>query len=73
MTDNGINAQALCIIEFDVIRNGIIENIKVTSNCDFCNTAVEEAVKLSSRYWILKPICRHKRVKVSYRYKYLVR
>lgn len=73
MADNGINAQTLCIIEFDVIRNGIIENIKVTSNCDFCNTAVEEAVKLSSRYWKLKPLCWQKRVKVRYNYKYQIR
>lgn len=73
MPDNGVDAQALCFIEFDVIHDGEIENIKVMSNCEFCNAAVAKAVELSAQYWKLKPLTNKKGIKVRYEYKYKIR
>ena len=73
MPDNGVDAQALCFIEFDVINDGEIENIKVTSNCEFCNAAVEKAVKMSAQYWKIKLLTHQKRIKVHYEYKFMIR
>lgn len=73
MPDNGVDAQALCLIEFEVINDGEIENIKVTSNCDYCNAAVAKAVELSAQYWKLMPLAHQKRIKVRYEYKYKIR
>ena len=73
MPDNGADAQALCFIEFDVINDGEIENIKVTSNCNYCNAAVKKAVELSAQYWKLMPLTHKKGVKVRYEYKYKIR
>ena len=73
MPDNGADAQALCFIEFDVIHDGEIENIKVTSNCDYCNAAVKKAVELSAQYWKLMPLTNKKGIKVRYEYKYKIR
>lgn len=73
MPDNGVDAQALCLIEFEVINDGEIENIKVTSNCDFCNTALEKVVEASAQYWKLMPLTNKKGIKVRYEYKYKIR
>lgn len=73
MPDNGVDAQALCLIEFEVINDGEIENIKVTSNCDYCNAAVAKAVELSAQYWKLMPLTNKKGIKVRYEYKYKIR
>ena len=73
MPDNGADAQALCFIEFDVINDGKIENIKVTSNCNYCNAAVKKAVELSAQYWKLMPLTNKKGIKVRYEYKYKIR
>ena len=73
MPDNGADAQALCFIEFDVLHDGEIENIKVTSNCDYCNAAVAKAVELSAQYWKLMPLTNKKGIKVRYEYKYKIR
>ena len=73
MPDNGADAQALCFIEFDVIHDGEIENIKVMSNCEFCNAAVEKAVKMSAQYWKIKLLKHQKRIKVHYEYKFMIR
>ena len=73
MPDNGVDAQALCLIEFEVINDGEIENIKVTSNCDYCNEAVAKAVELSAQYWKLMPLTNKKGIKVRYEYKYKIR
>lgn len=73
MPDNGVDANALCIIEFIVINDGELEDIKVTSNCDFCNLAVEKAVEMSAPYWKLTHSARKKKIKVSFEYKYMIR
>ena len=64
MPDNGADAQALCFIEIDVIHDGEIENIKVMSNCEFCNAAVEKAVKMSAQYWKIKLLTHNLEIEV---------
>lgn len=73
MPNNGVDAQVLCLIEFEVINDGKIGDIKVTSNCDFCNIAVKNAIELSAQYWKLKPLTNPKRIKVRFEYKYMIK
>ena len=72
MPNNGVDAQVLCLIEFEVINDGKIGDIKVTSNCDFCNIAVKNVIELSAPYWKLKPLTNPKRIKVRFEYKYMI-
>ncbi|MBR3566354.1 MAG: hypothetical protein IKN91_08540 [Paludibacteraceae bacterium] len=67
-----IDIMALFIIKFDVIENGKIDNILITSNCDICNQRLYEVVKLSSPYWKLEPCNCKKGKSVHYEYKYIV-
>ena len=73
MPDNGVDANISCLIEFEIINDGKIEDIKVTSTCDFCNTAVKEVVESSAQYWKRKPLNHQKRIIVRFKYKYMIR
>ena len=73
MSDNGVDANVLCLIEFEIISNGKIEDIQVTSDCNFCNAAVTKAVEMSGQYWKLKPLTHRHRINVHYEYKYMIR
>ena len=70
-----MDVMALCIIDFDVIEDGKIDNIVITSNCDICNQRLYEVVKSSSPYWKLKPCnCKNgKSVHVHHEFKLLYR
>ena len=73
MPDNVGDANVLCIIEFKIINDGKIEDIEVTSNCDYCNAAVKVAVESSAQYWKRVPFHPQKRITVRFKYKYMIR
>lgn len=72
--DNGADAVTLCTIEFDVVGTGIIDNIHVSSlgNVDFVEIAVKEAVKKSEPYWILDSSALGNKVRVQFKYKWML-
>ena len=72
--DNGADAQTVCTIEFDVVGNGEIDNISVTSlgNVDFVEAAVKKAVLKGAPYWVLKPPALGNKERVRFKYKWKI-
>lgn len=73
--DNGADATTLCIIEFDVTGNGRIDNVNVTTNgnVEFVENAVREAVNKSEQYWMLDSSVQGNRVKMQFKYKWIIK
>ncbi len=72
--DNGADAQTICTIEFDVVGNGEIENISVTSlgHVDFVEKAVLKAVLKGAQYWVLDPSALGNRERMQFKYKWVI-
>lgn len=71
--DNGDNVQTLLIIEFDVVGNGVIDNVQIHDKCkccDFCVAAVEKAVLKSAPYWVLEPSALGNKERVQFKYRW---
>ena len=74
--DNEVDIVTSLIIEFDIVGNGVIDNVQIHDKCkccDFCVAAVEKAVLKSAPYWVLEPSALGNRERMQFKFKWALR
>ena len=74
--DNEVDIVTSLIIEFDIVGNGVIDNVQIHDKCkccDFCVAAVKKAVEKSEQYWMIDSSVPCNRVKMQFKYKWIIR